>query len=143
MIKRIATAALILALFVGAGISLTSVPTQDGAPITLVTVAPIAVTLPPCENEGGSGQMMCMWDASESGNGEGTDAIGGDCSIMTLGSMEASALCVRLYAMPNGAASVGECAAIAFQGSQDEAVRNELDNEGWSMTECFKAFIEN
>jgi hypothetical protein len=158
MIKRLAIPALILSLFIGVPIALVTVPTQDGAPITLVTVAPIAVTLPPCENEDGSGQMLCMWDASERGNGEGTDAIGGDCSVATLGDMEASAWCVRLYAMPathtdnadgssvdvpNGAALVSECTDIAFEASQDVSAQNALDSEGWNLTECFKAFAEN
>lgn len=162
MIKRIlatlAIPALIAAVLVGIWIYPNPQPTQDSAPITLVTVAPIAVTLPPCENEDGSGQMLCLWDASESGNGEGTDAIGGDCSVATLGSEDASAWCVRLYVMPathtdnangssvdvpNGAALVNECTDIAFEGSQDESAQNALDAEGWNLTECFKAFAEN
>jgi hypothetical protein len=157
MIKRIGIPALAI-LSVLAFIWVWPMPTQGAAIHTPTYVATVPVSLPPCENEDGSGQMLCMWDASESGNGEGVDAIGGDCSEATLGDAMASAWCVRLYAMPathtdnadgssvdvpNGEALVSECTDIAFEASQDKAMANELDNDGWNLTECFKAFIEN
>jgi hypothetical protein len=110
-----------------------------GATITLPVAATPSATLPPCEYEDGSGQALCMWDASESGNGMGTDAIGGDCSIATVGSNEASALCVRVYA--DDASHVSECLDIAYEAEIDKAKRIELKNEGWTITECFKAML--
>ena len=157
MIKRVALPVVAI-LSVLAFIWMWPMPTQDVAIRTPSYVTTVSVSLPACENEDGSGQMLCMWDASESGNGEGVDAIGGDCSEATLGSAEASAWCVRLYAMPathtmnadgsevdvpNGETLVSECTDIAFEASQDKAMANELDNDGWNLTECFKSFIED
>lgn len=114
-------------------------------------------TLPACTYEDGSGQMLCMWDASELGNGMGTDVIAGDCSIGTVGSSEASAWCITLWGMgeritylSDGAVStiatgdvlVSDCLDIEFEATQDNAIREALNNEGWNLTECFKAHIE-
>lgn len=121
-------------------------PARDSAP-----------SLPMCTYEDGSGQALCMWDASELGNGMGTDVIAGDCSIGTVGSIEASNECLTLWAMgerttylANGAVSVtsegsvlvDDCLTIEFEASQDEAIRELLISEGWNLTECFKAHIE-
>lgn len=40
-----------------------------------VTVFAIAKPVPLCEFEDGSGQEMCMWDASREGNGIGSDVF--------------------------------------------------------------------
>ena len=114
-------------------------------------------TLPACTYEDGSGQALCMWDASEQGNGMGMDVIAGDCSIGTVGSVDASNACLTLWAMPerttylaDGAVSVtsegrvlvDDCLTIEFEATQDNAIREELNSEGWNLAECFKAHIE-
>lgn len=113
-----------------------------------------APSLPMCTYEDGSGQALCMWDASELGNGEGTDVIAGDCSLGTVGSIEASNECLTLWAMgerttyladgavsvtSKGSVLVDECLTIEFEASQDKAIREALSNDGWNLTECFKA----
>lgn len=150
-----------LALIIGLGFGVVWLMPTDApstSPIALVTVTP--TTLPPCENEDGSGQMLCMWDASESGNGMGTDVVAGDCSADTmatygaLAGVNASAECMKLYTMnpydftdvdgvvmsvSDGASLVNECTDIAWQAMEDKTTMNELKNEGWTLTECFKA----
>lgn len=113
-------------------------------------------TLPACTYEDGSGQPLCMWDASEQGNGMGTDVIAGDCSIGTVGSVDASNVCMVLWYMgerttylANGAVSVtskgsvlvDDCLTIEWEASNDKSIREALNSEGWNLTECFKAHI--
>jgi hypothetical protein len=138
-------------------------PSAQGAPILTPTlVATVPTTAPsellPCEYEDGSGQALCMWDADTMGNGVGTDAVGGECAIGSVGidSESVSALCVKLWAKPashveldngassdthNGKALVQECTDIEFEASQDKDMRNELNNDGWNVEECFKAML--
>lgn len=115
-----------------------------------------APSLPLCTHEDGSGQALCMWDASEQGNGMGTDVIAGDCSIGTVGSAEASNACLTLWEMDvrisygmdgaysetaKGSVLVADCLDIEYEATISEWVRNSLNNEGWNLTECFKAHI--
>lgn len=111
-------------------------------------------SLPACTYEDGSGQALCMWDASEQGNGMGTDVIAGDCSIGTVGSVEASNECLTLWAMgerttyladgavsvtSKGSVLVDDCLTIEWEASNDKSIRQALNSEGWNLTECFKA----
>lgn len=119
---------------------------------TLVAVVPVgsahaapatdAYSLPMCTHEDGSGQALCMWDASEQGNGMGTDVIAGDCSIGTVGSVDASNACLTLWSMDNGPVLVDECLSIEWEASNDKTYRESLINDGWSLYECFSVFIE-
>lgn len=102
-----------------------------------VDVAP----MPACTYEDGSGQALCMWDASESGNGMGTDVIAGDCSIGTVGSVDASNACLTVWSEDNGPVLVDECLTIEFEATMDKAYRESLVRDGWNLTECFKVFI--
>lgn len=140
MLARIVTMASAV-MVLGFGIVWLTPTSAPSTPVSLVTVAPspTVTTLPACANEDGSGQMLCMWDASEQGNGMGTDVIAGDCSIDTVGSVQASKACVHTWSMPNGSAMVDECLTIAFDATQDRAKEIELKNAGWNLTECFKA----
>ena len=120
-----------------------------------VLAAPSATTpsYPPCVTEDGAGQALCMWDAHTMGNGEGSSVLSGDCAPAYVGGYDVSAVCVALYAqpsseheyqgatitVPNGADLVGECLSIETSGRLNADVRNELNSEGWSLLECFKA----
>lgn len=117
-------------------VALVPVGSAHAAP---ATDAPSA--LPMCTYEDGSGQSLCMWDASELGNGMGTDVIAGDCSIGTVGSVDASNACLTLWGMDNGPVLVDECLTIEFEATMDEAYRESLINDGWNLTECFKVFM--
>lgn len=118
---------------------------------TLVAVVPVgsahaapaidAPAMQPCQHEDGSGQALCYWDASEQGNGMGTDVIAGDCSIGTVGSVDASNACLTVWHKDNGHVLVDECLTIEWEAMQDEAYRESLINDGWNLTECFKVFI--
>jgi hypothetical protein len=109
-------------------------------PVAAITTAPIA-TLPACEYEDGSGQSLCVWDADTMGNGMGTDAIGGECAMGSVGidSESISALCVKLWSIDSD--SVQECTDIEFEASQDDAMRKALIAKGWNVSECFKAML--
>jgi hypothetical protein len=157
MIRKLASMAIIIT---GAVIALATIHPMATPAVREAVVLPIATTpvptLAPCEYEDGSGQDVCAWDADTMGNGVGTDVVAGECSIDSVGSVQASALCVRLWAKPashvelgNGASSdtsdgkalVGECTDIEFEASQDKDMRDELNNDGWNLTECFKAML--
>lgn len=114
-------------------------------------------TLPACTHEDGSGQALCTWDAQIQGNNMGTDVVAGDCSIDTVGTLQAQTYCMQLWAMDErtthngdgsisttakGSVLVDDCLTIEFEASHDKAIRMQLDNEGWNLTECFKAHIE-
>jgi hypothetical protein len=158
MLTRI-MALVITVVLLGFGIVWLTPTSAPNTPISLVTADPSPVpTLPACEYEDGSGQMLCFWDASEQGNEIGTDVVAGDCSIDTVGSKEASMVCVQLYPMPArtsnspdgavitvpaGKALVNECLDIAFDASLDEDAAKALQDDGWNLTECFRSFIEN
>jgi hypothetical protein len=126
-------------------------------PVGSAHAAPAVDTLPACIYEDGSGQALCMWDASEQGNGIGTDVVAGDCSYDTVGSMDASNACLTLWAMgerttyladgavsvtSKGSVLVADCLSIEWEASQDKSIREALNNEGWNLSECFKAHIE-
>jgi hypothetical protein len=100
-------------------------------------------TLPACLTEDGSGQALCMWDASEQGNGMGSDVLGGDCAYEDMSTRD---MCITLYGqdayeysnedgsitgVPNGKQLVAEC-------------QDEWQNDEWNMLdlyECFKAWV--
>lgn len=147
-----------LVVIIGAVWALATIhPASPATPIG--SMRPVSATvdvapMPACTYEDGSGQALCMWDASEQGNGMGTDVIAGDCSIGTVGSIEASNECLTLWAMPerttylpDGAVSVtsegrvlvDDCLTIEFEATTDNAIREALNNDGWNLTECFKA----
>lgn len=125
-------------------------------PVGGAHAAPATDTLPACAYEDGSGQVLCMWDASEQGNGIGTDVVAGDCSVGTVGTQAASAACVQLWSMgerttyladgavsvtSKGSVLVDDCLTIEWQASIDGEVRKALENEGWTLEECFKAHM--
>jgi hypothetical protein len=156
MIRKGITALIILTGAVWA--LLTIHPATPATPIsgtmTHVSASVDVAPMPACTYEDGSGQALCMWDASEQGNGMGTDVIAGDCSIGTVGSIEASNECLTLWAMgerttyladgavsvtSKGSVLVDECLTIEWEASNDKAIRESLINDGWNLTECFKA----
>lgn len=156
MLRKTVTA---IILIIGAIWALSTIhPASPVTPISeagTVSATPVATTLPLCTYEDGSGQMLCAWDASTQGNGMGTDVVAGDCSIGTVGSALASAWCVRLWnapAMPitysamhdevNGKEMVWNCLDIEWSAAIDDTVREQLNSEGWNLTECFKAHIQ-
>ncbi len=115
-------------------------PMADGA-VTPTTYTPMATptySLPLCENEDGSGQALCVWDAAYSGDGEGNTIIAGDCSTDTVGSEAISKVCLKAYAAHNGAERVDECLTIEWEISTGEATRQ----NGWTLMECFKVMAE-
>ncbi len=138
MSVRKALAIVLGVLALGFIITLWPTHTTYGAPVVLPTPT---VTLPACIHEDGSGQALCTWDASEQGNGVGTDAVAGDCSVGTVGDMDTSAWCMRLWDKDNGNEYVDDCLTIAFEASQNGAMRIELKNDGWNLAECFKAHV--
>ena len=108
----------------------------------LVSSAPMATPtydIPLCENEDGSGQALCMWDAQYQGDGEGTDVVAGDCSVGTVYSQDASDVCLAVwYGSPDGPAVVEECLTIAWQIEVGEIERG----NGWTVRECFDGMAE-
>jgi hypothetical protein len=137
---------------------------HPATPVTPISEAhPVSVVrdsepMPACTYEDGSGQALCMWDASEQGNGMGTDVIAGDCSIGTVGTYEASNACLTLWGMDvrfsygqdgsisethKGSELVDDCLTIEWEASNDKAIREQLNSEGWNLAECFKAHIQN
>jgi hypothetical protein len=97
-----------------------------------------------------------MWDASELGNGMGTDVTAGDCSLGTVGSVDASNACLTLWDMDvrvsygtdgsmsetaKGSVLVDDCLTIEWEATQDNAIREQLNSEGWNLAECFRAHI--
>jgi hypothetical protein len=100
-----------------------------------------APAMQPCTYEDGSGQAVCYWDASEQGNGMGTDVIAGDCSLGTVHTVGASNACITLWPTDNGPVLVGECLTIEAEANGDKAYRQSLINDGWNLEECFKAMI--
>lgn len=132
-------------------------PTGSATSAPTYTPAYTAPSLPTCTHEDGSGQALCMWDASEQGNGLGTDAIAGDCSVATVGDADTSAACMRLWVQPaitmtlsdgatselmNGSVLVSDCLDIEYEAEQDNAIREALNDEGWNLQECFKAHMQ-
>lgn len=153
MIRKAITALILIA---GAAWALSTIhPAEPVAPISGTRPVSEAIdtpSLPPCEYEDGSGQSLCMWDASESGNGMGQDVIAGDCSIATVGA-EASYWCLILWDMStrvtygeNGSKSetvkgsvlVDDCLTIDFEMRTGEM--GYVD--GWNLAECFRVHIE-
>lgn len=123
-----------------------------------VSVHTDSAPMPACEHEDGSGQALCMWDAQTQGNGMGTDVVAGDCSIGTVHTVEASNACLTLWGMDvrfsygedgsmsethKGSVLVADCLDIEWQATMDNAIREELNSEGWNLAECFKAHIQN
>ena len=108
-----------------------------GTPITLPTATPSS--LPLCGMEDGSGQALCMWDADTQGNGMGNDVVSGECASTNVPQQEA---CINLWHTDNGIELVRECMDIEHEAMWDNAFRIELDNDGWNLTECFKAQLQ-
>jgi hypothetical protein len=156
MLRKISYPVLIL---VGALIALltihpaTPVHTAVSLPTASTSATPAATpTLPACESEDGSGQALCMWDASESGNGEGTDAVGGECAMGSVGitTKALSALCVRVWSIPaytrgndswNGKGMVSECTDIEWERQSDKESASILKEDGWTLEECLKGML--
>lgn len=118
---------------------------------TLVALVPVgsahaapatdAPSLPMCTYEDGSGQALCTWDAQTQGNGMGTDVIAGDCSLGTVGDVDASNACLTLWSEDNGPVLVDECLTIEWEAKHDKAYRESLVKDGWNLKECFSVFI--
>jgi hypothetical protein len=115
-------------------------PMADGAvqPTTYTPMATPTYSLPLCENEDGSGQPLCVWDATYQGDGEGNTIIAGDCSVDTVGDKATSDMCLKAYASHNGAERVDECLTIEWEISTGEAKRE----NGWTLAECFKVMAQ-
>lgn len=122
----------------------TTQPTVHTTPDALSGVVPTTPMVTPtydiplCENEDGSGQMLCMWDADYQGDGEGTDVIAGDCSTDTVGSKADSELCIKAWQTIDGAKRVDECLTIEWEISTNTIARE----TGWTLGECFKAMTQ-
>ncbi len=124
---------------------LTIHPATPATPIsgtmTYVSASVDSAPMPACTYEDGSGQALCMWDASEQGNGVGTDVIAGDCSIGTVGDARTSNACLTVWGSDNGPVLVDECLTIEWEASNDKAYRESLVKDGWNLYECFSVFI--
>jgi len=125
------------------------------APVTPAPSATPSATpsLPACPvgDETGAGMALCWWDAQAMGNGMGTSVESGDCALSVVGTPDVQAMCIKVHGlptvsseqsdgtvttMPNGVALVQECTDI------DQTITNsERINEGWSLMECFKAYM--
>jgi hypothetical protein len=57
--------------------------------------------LPLCTAEDGSGMDLCVWQAGEAGNGQGSNTISGDCAPTYVGSDALMHMCIKLYAISN------------------------------------------
>lgn len=86
-------------------------------PVTAVTPD----GLPACVTEDGAGVPLCWWDADSRGNHIGTSVLSGDCAPDVMGGR--SALCVRLYNVPDAETLNRACKAVKKQG-------------GWTVGEC-------
>ena len=151
---RRTVSALVSATALMVGIMLAATLPSEPASTAPVSPAPSATpSLPPCPvgDETGAGMALCWWDAQAMGNGMGTSVESGDCALSVVGTPDVQAMCIKVHAMhsvsseqsdgtvttmPNGAALVQECTDI------DQAMTDkERINEGWSLMECFKAYM--
>lgn len=139
---------------------LTIHPAEPVTPISAMVPVSVSVDstpMPACTHEDGNGQALCYWDASEQGNGMGTDVVAGDCSLGTVHTVGASNACLTLWGMDvrftygedgsisethKGSVLVADCLDIEYEATISEWVRNSLNNEGWNLEECFKAHIQ-
>lgn len=148
-----------IAVIIGAMVALATIhPAPTATPISgsIQRVGHHTDTLPSCSREDGSGQALCMWDAQRQGNGMGTSVVAGACSLGTVHTEDASAACMRLWGMDvritygedgsisetaKGSVLVADCLDIEWQATMDNEMRNELNNDGWNLFECFDAHI--
>lgn len=134
MIRRIAY---ILPVILGALLALAWLTPSQGNAEPVITITPTATpSLPACAYEDGSGQALCYWDAQTMGNGEGTSLISGDCAPDYVGGQVSSNLCVDIFKEGQaGVDFIGECVGI-----ENTISDSDRKNEGWTITECFKAW---
>lgn len=102
---------------IGAGLKSADSGHSYGQPVTAIT----ADGLPACVTEDGAGMALCYWDADSRGNHLGTSVVSGDCAPDVMGGR--SALCVRLYNVPDAETLNRACKAVKQQG-------------GWTAGQC-------
>lgn len=116
----------------------------DAKPLILPTPTATTPSLPACLTENGEGQALCYWDAQ----------LSGDCAPDYVGGDEASTECITTHkqpsitrknadgstvTIPNGADLIAECLDIEREAKHDKGMREQLNKDGWNLTECFKA----
>lgn len=146
MIRRMITLPILITLAI---LAYAWLAPSESTPERITFPTPTASTpsYPACTEEDGAGQALCYWDADTQGNGQGTDAVSGDCADVQ-GTAYLNS-CLALHAkpshevpnedgsmrtVPNGVDLVGECNEINREMNQQDRIES-----GFNLGECYKA----
>lgn len=117
-----------------------SVASLDSHTESVASPAPTYSTpsLPKCLQEDGAGQALCTFH----------DITSGDCALDITGDADTQSYCLNVHSLPSseyeyqGAiVSVPDGADLVQECNDDK--RANVKDEGWSLIECYRAWIDN